>query len=156
MARLHETVETKLPADQAFAFIADFSNSERWDPGTAWSKPVKDPTPRIGAAYLLGVRMGGRVAPMTYEIVALEPGERVILRGSGSNVSAVDDIKFSSTPTGTLITYTADIELTGLLRLAAPFTGRAFASIARNARDGMQRALDELARVSQPVGESVA
>ena len=36
----------------------------------------------------------------------------------------------------------ADIRLQGLMRLAQPFAGGAFARIARDARDGMQRALD--------------
>lgn len=145
MAKLHETVDTTLPASAAFEFVADFSNSERWDPGTAWSKAVGDATPRVGAEYLLGVRMGNRVSQMTYRIVTLEPGARVVLEGRGSNVSAVDDIRFRSTPTGTHIEYNADIQLTGLLRLAAPFTGKAFASIGRDAREGMQKTLDALA-----------
>ena len=38
-----------------------------------------------------------------------------------------------------------------MLRLATPFTGRAFASIGRNARDGMQRALDAMAGESASV-----
>ena len=67
---------------------------------------------------------------MTYRIVTLEPGQRVVLEGRGSNVSAVDDIRFQRTETGTRIDYTADIELTGLLRLASPFAGRRSPSIA--------------------------
>jgi hypothetical protein len=54
----------------------------------------------------------------------------------------VDDIRFESTPTGTRIDYLADIRLQGLLRLLALFAGGAFARIARDAGDGMQRALD--------------
>src|SRR4051812_43213845 len=113
MARIHETIETTLPVEQAFAFIADFSNSPKWDPGTASATAVGDPSPRPGAEYLLGVRMAGRVAPMTYRIVSIEQDERVLLHGDGANVSAVDDIRFERTAHGTRIDYTADIELTG-------------------------------------------
>ena len=156
MVRLHETLETELATDDAFAFIADFSNSHQWDPGVAWSEAVGDATPRVGTEYRLGVRMGGRVAPMTYRIEMLEPGRRVVLRGAGSNVQAVDDIRFEPTAGGTLVDYTADIELVGALRLAAPFTGRAFASIARNARDGMQRALDARAHAARAAEQAPA
>jgi len=145
MARLHETLQTTLPIDRAFAFVADFSNAERWDPGVAWSKAVANSTPRVGTEYELGVRLGGRVAPMSYRITLIDPAKRVVLGGRGSNVSAVDDIRFEQTDGGTRFDYTADIELTGWMRLAAPFAGRAFASIARNARDGMQRTLDAMA-----------
>jgi hypothetical protein len=145
MAVLNEIVETRLALEPAFNFIADFSNSEKWDPGTAWSRAQGDPSPRVGAKYLLGVRMGSRVAEMEYRITALEPNARVVLQGSGSNVEATDDIRFSSTPTGTRVEYNADIRLTGWLRLLAPFTGGAFEKIARDAREGMTAALNGLA-----------
>ncbi len=89
--------------------------------------------------------MAGRVAPMDYVVTTWQPPTRVVLTGAGSGVAAVDDIRFETTPTGTRIDYTADIRLRGLLRLAAPFAGGAFARIARDARDGMQRALDRRA-----------
>ncbi len=79
---------------------------------------------------------------MDYEVTAFEPGRRVVLAGSGSGVAAVDQIRFEATPTGTRIDYVADIRLQGLMRLFTPFAGGALARIARDARDGMQRALD--------------
>ena len=86
--------------------------------------------------------MAGRVAPMDYRITVFEPSRQVVLAGVGSGVEAVDDIRFEATSTGTRIDYRADIQLRGVLRLVAPFAGGAFARIARDARDGMQRTLD--------------
>lgn len=145
MPILRERVETTLPIDDAFAFVADFANSQRWDPGTATSESVDGGPPRVGARYRLGVRMAGRVAPMEYRITDFEPPRRVVLRGEGSHVAAVDDIRFTATPTGTAIDYTADIRLTGLLRFIQPFLGRAFASIGQEAAAGMRDTLNELA-----------
>ena len=145
MARLRETIVTPLPIDQAFNFVADFANSARWDPGVASSERIDEGPLAVGARYRLRVRMAGRVAPMEYRITALEPGRRVVLVGEGSNVQAVDEIIFTPAHEGTQIDYNADIRLTGLLRLIEPFTGGAFANIARNAREGMQRTLDEMA-----------
>jgi carbon monoxide dehydrogenase subunit G len=145
MARLNERIETALPLDEAFAFVADFANSKDWDPGVTTSERI-DPGPvAVGARYRLGVRMGSGVAAMEYTITVLEPLRRVVLAGEGSGVSAVDDIRFEATPNGTRIDYMADIRLRGVKRLAAPFAGGAFAKFARQARDGMQRALDERA-----------
>jgi carbon monoxide dehydrogenase subunit G len=78
---------------------------------------------------------------MEYRISVFEPPSRVVLVGSGSGVSAVDEIRFGPAGTGTRIDYIADIRLGGLLRLAQPFLGGAFAKIARNAADGMGRTL---------------
>jgi len=147
---LKEVVETTLPVERAFAYVADFANSARWDPGTVDSKAVEPGGPAVGSRYALSVRIGTRVAPMEYEITALEPNERVVLQGRGANVQAVDDIRFAETAQGTRIEYTADIRLTGLWRLIEPFAGRAFDKIGSDAREGMQQALDELAEGGQP------
>ncbi len=66
---------------------------------------------------------------MEYVVTTWQPPHRVVFSGQGSGVVAVDDIRFEATPTGTRIDYTADIRLRGLLRLAAPFAGGAFARI---------------------------
>ena len=79
---------------------------------------------------------------MEYRISVFEPPTRVVLVGSGSGVSAVDDIRFESIETGTRVDYTADIRLGGVLRFIQPFLGRAFANLGRNAVDGMKRTLD--------------
>ena len=47
MPLLHETIDTTLPPDEAFAFIADFANCPAWDPNTPTSERLGsfvDPT----------------------------------------------------------------------------------------------------------------
>ena len=145
MTVLRERIDTALPLEQAFAFVADFVNAERWDPGVATSVRT-DPGPvGVGARYRLGVRMGGRIVPMDYEVTAFDAPRRVVLEGHGRGVDAIDEIRFGATDGGTQIDYTADIRLVGLLRLVAPFAGGALARIGRDARLGMERALERRA-----------
>ncbi len=144
MTTLRERIETTLPIDETFAYVADFVHSQVWDPGVATAHRI-DPGPvGVGARYRLGVRLGGRVAPMEYRISVFEPSTRVVLVGSGSGVSAVDEIRFEPTEAGTRIDYFADIRLGGVLRLVQPFLGHAFANLGRDAVDGMQRTLDAM------------
>ena len=146
MTRLHETLETSLPIEDAFAFVADFAHAAVWDPGTVSSERIDGGTVAVGARYLLQVRMGPRVAPMEYRIVEHEPFRRVVLEGRGSNVTARDEIGFAALPnSGTRVDYVADIRLGGWMRLLQPFVGGAFRKIGRDAREGMQRTLDSLA-----------
>ncbi len=147
LTKLHERIETALPLDETFAFIADFANSSHWDPGVATSERIDTGPVALGARYRLGVRMRGRVAPMEYRITTFEPPARVVLTGDGSGVSAVDEIRFAprADGTGTAIDYTADIRLGGWMRLIQPFVGGAFEKIAKDALGGMQRTLDERA-----------
>ena len=140
MTRLHQQIETRLPLDVAFAFVADFANGQ---PGCR-RKPLHEVRNR------LGVRMRGRVTPMEYRITEFDAPRRVVLTGSGPGVSAVDEIRFERAGTVTRIDYTADIRLGGLPRIAQPFLGAAFAKIGRDALDGMQRALD--ARAAELLG----
>jgi carbon monoxide dehydrogenase subunit G len=141
VTRLHERVETTLPIEAAFAYLADFANSQEWDPGVASAERIGSGSVGLGTRYRLGVRLGGRVAPMEYRISVFEPPDRVVLLGDGSGVAAVDEIRFFPTETGTRIEYVADIHLRGWLRLVQPFAGGAFKRIARDAADGMEQTL---------------
>jgi len=156
MTTLRGRIETPLAIDESFAYIADFANSMHWDPGTATSERLDEGPVGVGSRYRLGVRLGGRVAPMEYRITTFEPPRRVVLAGEGSGVSATDEIRFEPVGAGTGIDYTADIRLGGAMRLAQPFLGRAFAKIGREALEGMKRTLDERAAHQTTEGESGA
>ena len=146
MTRIHETLETALAIQEAFAFVADFVNAAAWDPGTVAAQRIDRGPVGVGARYRLDVRMGRRVAPMEYRIVEYEPFRRVVLEGRGSNVTARDEITFAALPgSGTRVDYVADIQLGGWMRLLQPLAGGAFRKIGRDAREGLQRSLDSLA-----------
>ncbi|MGI8999060.1 MAG: SRPBCC family protein [Candidatus Limnocylindria bacterium] len=142
MTRISETVETTLPIEAAFAYLADFANSQEWDPGVASAERIGDGPISVGARYRLEVRIGNRVAPMEYRVSEIEPPFRIVLVGAGSGVSAVDTITFTKISTGTRVDYAADITLGGIMRLIQPFLRGTFANIAANAVGGMQRQLD--------------
>ena len=146
MTILREELHTTLPRERAFAFVADFANAERWDPGTATSERVGDGPVGVGARYRLGVRAAGRVVPMDYVVTTYEPSERVVLRGTGRGIWATDEIRFTDVAGGTHIEYLADIRLTGLLRPAGWLAGPALRRVGQEARTGMERTLHALAR----------
>jgi carbon monoxide dehydrogenase subunit G len=142
MTTLHEQVETTLSIDDVFDYVADFANSQEWDPGVATAERLDEGPVGPGSRFRLGVRLGPRVGTMEYRISVFEPPTRVVLVGSGSGVSAVDEIRLERLGTGTRLDYTAEIRLGGVLRMLEPFLGGAFANIGRNAADGMQRTFD--------------
>ncbi len=145
MTRIHERIGTALPVEAAFEYVADFANSQHWDPGTVSSRRIDEGPVDVGARYALEVRMGSRVVPMEYVVRDYEPARRVVLVGSGSGVNAVDEIRFEPTGDGTVIDYTADIRLGGLLRLVQPFLRRAFDALGHDAAAGMDAALADIA-----------
>ncbi len=152
MTRLRERIQTPLPIEDAFAYLADFANSEEWDPGVATAERIGAGEVGVGTRFRLGVRQGDRVTPMEYRITIFEPPRRVVLVGSGSRVEATDDIRFEANAAGTVVEYIADINLTGILRLAQPFMGGTFRRIAEDASDGISRTL--AARAASAQGRS--
>lgn len=150
MPRVHATIETDLPLQETFDFIADFANAEIWDPGTLASRRIGEGSVGAGTSYALTVKIGGGTAPMTYTVEAWEPNERVVLRGDGERATAVDDIRFVATPSGgTRVDYTADIELKGWMRFLTPFLGGAFRKLGEDARTGMTKALADRASAAR-------
>ena len=149
MTTLHQRVETTLPIEDVFDYVAEFANSREWDPGVATAERLDDESVGVGSRFRLGVRLGPRVAPMEYRISVFEPPTRVVLVGSGSGISAVDEIRLERLATGTRLDYVADIRLGGILRLAEPFLGATFAAVGRNAAEGMQRTLEAQATAAR-------
>jgi len=142
MTVLREIIEVDVPTDEAFGAVADFSSSERWDPGVVKARRVKpgaDTPGGVGAEYALTVMFRGKASEMTYTTTAYEAPRRVVLEGVGPKITAIDTIEFESTATGgTRITYIADLRLIGAARIAAPFLGEAFKEMGRSALVGMQ------------------
>jgi carbon monoxide dehydrogenase subunit G len=152
MTTLHERIGTALPPEDVFDYIADFQSAAEWDPGVAHARRLDEGPVGIGTRYELGVRMGRRIVSMTYRITVFERPTRVVLEGAGSNVAAVDDIRFAPRAGGTVVDYTADIELRGWLRLIQPFVGGTLAKIGRDAAAGMTRSLTARSRSASAKG----
>ena len=68
MTTLHEQVETTLPIDDVFEYVADFANSQEWDPGVATAERLDEGPVGLGSRFRLGVRLGPRVGTMDYRI----------------------------------------------------------------------------------------
>lgn len=142
MPLLKETMEVDRPLDDVFAFVGDFANTKDWDPGVADASKITDGPIDVGTTYRVDVLFNGRKLPMTYEVTAWDPPNRVVLRGEGSTVTAVDDIRFEATDTGTRIHYSADLRLKSVLRLVEPLLKGRFDETGRKAMAGMKRALE--------------
>lgn len=145
MTRIHERIDVDLPIDAAFDYIADFASNAEWDPNTTAARRLDEGPVGVGARYELHVQMGGRTAPMTYQITEYDRPNRVVLVGEGSSVSSVDDIRFERSAGGTTVDYAADIRLGGFLRLVEPFLGNRFERLGKDAAAGMTRELQRLA-----------
>ena len=141
MTRLHEKVIIPTPIEEAFAYTADFTNIQNWDPGVAESAQIGEGPVREGTRFDVLAAFGSRRIPMVYTITEYDPPHRVVFVGEGSTLTAVDEITFAEVPQGTAITYTADLTFKGVMRFAAPLLGGVLKGVGRKAVEGLARAL---------------
>jgi hypothetical protein len=141
VARYRTSITSTLPADDAFALLADFSSAERWDPGVREAHRLDDGPLRVGSTFRVVSRFAGRDIPLDYEIIRFDAPEVVVLRAESSTIVSLDTITFESTPGGSTVTYDADLRLKGALRFLDPALAVAFGRIGDRARDGLRRVL---------------
>lgn len=143
--RITRTVTTSRPRQQVFDYLADFTTTTDWDPGTVRTQRISGDG-GIGTKYANTSRFNGRETQLTYVVVECEPPSSIVLRGENATVVAVDTMTFEDAANGgTRVTYDANFTFKGLARIAVPFLGKAFRTLGDEAEQGLQRALDALA-----------
>lgn len=143
MPELIEVRTVPKPMGEAFAYAADFSNIESWDPGVVSSQKVSPGPVGVGTQFELRVLFASREVPMSYTVVEHQEPTLVVLEGIGARLRAIDEISFRAVKEGTEILYTADLEFRGVARLFVPFMGRALTNAGRKALDGLAAVLSE-------------
>ena len=142
MAHYHATLESTRDADDVFEYMAHFENTSEWDPGVLDARREDDGELHVGSRFHLIYSMAGRKTPFVYEITALDPARRTVtLRGTSSTVLAIDTIDVAVTGTGSIITYDANVTLTGLLKIFNPILARGFQATGDKALAGLRSAL---------------
>lgn len=147
LMKIDKAVQTTAPVDQVFAFLADFTTTEQWDPGTVHTRRVSGDG-GDGTTYANTSRFLGRETELTYVVTEHRPDEVITLRGENKTVIAHDTMTFTATADGgTQVRYEADFQLKGWARLTAPLLAPAFAKLGNDGAHEMQRVLDRLASV---------
>ncbi len=140
MARYTTTIESSLTPDEAFAYMADFSNAQEWDPSVAEAKRLGD----VGAdaAFDLVVRFGGRKLPMRYETAAFDAEQRrVVLQADNPRFTSRDTITVTPAAAGSSVHYDAALDLRRG-RLLDPVLQLLFNRTGDKAAAGMRTALN--------------
>ena len=136
-----EVIKVPRSLEESFAYVADFTTVAEWDPGIHSSRKVSGDG-GVGSVYEVLAEFRGKTMPFTYTVTAFQRDQRIVLDGVGEKASSLDTIAFEPTGDGgTRITYTADFKLKGVLRIAEPFLGRTFESLARTALAGLEAKL---------------
>jgi polyketide cyclase/dehydrase/lipid transport protein len=142
MARYVASVETSWERQTAFEYLAAFSNISDWDPGVARAKALSDEHLEVGSRFEVVTAVRGRETTLVYETIEIDAPRRVRLRAESGALVSVDEMTFLVRPGGgTIVTYDADLRVTGLLRIFGPLLGIPLRRLGDAARDGLRKRL---------------
>lgn len=138
---MERTVRGRKSAAEAFDYLADFTTTTQWDPGTVSTDRISG-NGGPGTEYHNVSRFAGRTSEVHYTVVELDPGKQIVLAGKNSSVHLKDTITVRPEGTGSVVTYRVEFTFQGLLALASPFLRSSVRKLVDAGADGLQQALD--------------
>lgn len=142
MATYTTTIRTERTADDVFTYMSDLLNFAEWDPGTKGVAQVGGSGPGLDSAYDVTVSVPGRDMVLTYRVVQFDRPNAVKARAESKTLISEDLITIAADGDATLMTYSADLRLKGLLRVADFGLSLAFKRIGDKAAAGLAKYLD--------------
>jgi carbon monoxide dehydrogenase subunit G len=100
-------------------YLADFGNTEEWDPATQCTTRHGSGPITVGTSWHHRSKFLGRTTELTYTLTALE-NDRIVFVGRSEAATSVDTITVHPAGGGSTVTYHVDLEMHGLVKLAAP------------------------------------
>ena len=124
MARIAGELVINRPVDEVFDFVADERNEPRYNPRIARAEKLSPGPIGRGTRFRAEAVILGRTVGMTIEYTAYERPRRL---GSSIHMAAADilgTLGFDPVPDGTRMSWSWEMRLRGLYRLADPHRRR--------------------------------
>ncbi|MGB8408045.1 MAG: SRPBCC family protein [Mycobacterium sp.] len=132
-----------VPPEAVFAYLADFTTTEQWDPATVRTERISGEG-GVGTRYVNTSRFAGSRSEISYEVISVTPGKSIELRGVNRFLVAYDSITVTPQSNGTHITYRIRFAFQGWLRWIEPLLQLAVKHLLDDGAHGLRR---ELARI---------
>ncbi len=111
------------PVENVFDYLADFTHTNEWDPGTVETRRTSGDG-GVGTTYANTSEFMGRTSELTYETSELERPHRLQFRGHNDKVTTADTMTLRQVGDETQVHYRADFDFGRLLNLVAPLVVR--------------------------------
>jgi uncharacterized protein YndB with AHSA1/START domain len=143
MPKIERTITVPGRADEVFAYLADFTTTEEWDPPTETTDLVSGDG-GVGTRYRNVSKFLGKETETIYTVVSLEAPRLIELTGDTSSMSLHDTIVIEQTGDGVEVTYRAEFHPEGAAKLATPLLPPALKALGDAAADQMEECLRRL------------
>ncbi len=142
MPSVSRTFTTTATPDAAYAYLADFTHAEEWDPGTKSCERTSGDG-GVGTTYRNVSSFLGREVEVMYTTAELAPPTRVHLRGTNEQFEGHDIFEITASGRGSQVRYTAEMSFTGLSKLASPLVAAYLPILAKKTVDQLRASLDQ-------------
>ncbi len=138
---LDESIEVKRPLREVFAYMAEFSRIEEWDPAVARGHKLTPGAPAQGSEYRIEMKAG---FSLHYRIIELEPQRRMLMEVDSRLFTAREEIFFSATKSGgTTVRYVAKFNFPRPLVTANKLYPAVMDRVGKSTMKGLQEALED-------------
>ena len=145
MARYTTSIDTGATPEEAFAFLADFTNAEDWDPGVESAERLDDGPIGVGSRFGLDLVVGRSTQRWVYTVEVHDPPRRVTFVTRSGRAVGIDAVTVVPTAGGARVDWDATFRFTGLVgALVDPVFQLVFNRIAGKAVAGLRDALQSL------------
>ncbi|HEY2286335.1 MAG TPA: SRPBCC family protein [Streptosporangiaceae bacterium] len=141
--KLLRTLVVDKPIADVFGYLADFTTTTEWDPGTVRTVRT-DGDGGPGTRYRNTSTFLGRTTELTYVLEKVVDQQLVQLRGENKTVVSVDTLRFRTVAAGTEVAYGVEFTFKGASRFVAPLLKPALERLGNEAEAGMRAALARL------------
>ena len=138
MARIVRRIPVDRDPTEVFDAIADFSTTERWDPGVRSSVALDDPPVGPGARFEVTLDQGPFGPRLTYRTEAYDRPRRIVLHTRNALVEGTDEVTVEPDGQGCVVTWTAEFAVRGPIgTLVDPLMAKGFEKVGDKAVDGL-------------------
>jgi hypothetical protein len=136
---LDKTIKVTRKLAATFAYVAEFSRIEQWDPAVSKGIKLTSGLPGVGSRYEIIMKAG---FTLYYEIIEFEPNKRLLMTVSSKLFSAEEEIIFNPLDAGTEVRYIANFNFSKPLALMSRLSPSLMNWVGNAALNGLHTALE--------------
>jgi NAD(P)-dependent dehydrogenase (short-subunit alcohol dehydrogenase family) len=136
---LDKTIKVTRKLAATFAYVAEFSRIEQWDPAVSKGIKLTSGLPGVGSRYEIIMKAG---FTLYYEIIEFEPNKRLLMTVNSKLFSAEEEIIFNPLDAGTEVRYIANFNFSKPLALMSRLSPSLMNWVGNAALNGLHTALE--------------
>ena len=137
---LDKTIEVTRKLHEVFIYVSEFSRIEQWDPAVAKASKLSSGKPGVGSRYQIDMKAG---FSLYYEIIEFEANKRLLMSVDSKLFTAVEEIVFTTTDTGTKVRYIANFSFPAPVAIISRLNPGVMDRVGNTALEGLRKALED-------------